>query len=71
MTKKRSAEKPEPLIDRGDWARGLNRTPRTVDNYIRRGIIPPADLAILGRPKWRLSTYNATLKRLAGESEAA
>jgi len=68
MAKKRTAGKPDPLIDRGDWARALNCTSRTIDNYIVREIIPKPDLRILGRPKWRLSTYDATLKRLVGDA---
>ena len=55
----------DALIGPADWARGLGVSKKSVDNYITLGLIPTPELRILGRPRWRASTYDKTLQQLA------
>lgn len=59
----------EDLLGYRDIATMLGVTEATLRNYRRRGYMPPPDIMLADRPRWRVATIDAwQAKRRNGEN---
>lgn len=52
-------------LSKDEIARRFNCSPRSVDNWVRRGTFPAPDRLPNGRPAWRESVVLASVKQSA------